>query len=100
MGNAVCPMVASALGRCLALAVAGEASDSLEQAVVSVPDPDFVQVRALPDMLSCERASKSPIWARLFQDLPAATVLVACKSWLCRVLSSNVARCSWLDNYP
>lgn len=44
MGNAVCPMVASALGRCLALAAVGEAPESLEQAVVPVPDPDFVQV--------------------------------------------------------
>ncbi|KAL3146940.1 hypothetical protein ABBQ38_014910 [Trebouxia sp. C0009 RCD-2024] len=43
MGNAVCPMVASALGRCLALAVVAEAPESLEQAVVSVPDPEFVQ---------------------------------------------------------
>ena len=45
MGNAVCPMVASALGRCLALAAVGEAPESLEQAVVPVPDPDFVQVQ-------------------------------------------------------
>lgn len=47
MGNAVCPMVASALGRCLALAVVGAVPDSLEQAVVSVPDPAFVQVKVL-----------------------------------------------------
>ena len=45
MGNAVCPMVASALGRCLALAVVGKAPESLEQAVVSVPDPAFLHVR-------------------------------------------------------
>lgn len=47
MGNAVCPMVASALGRCLALAVVGAAPESLEQAVVSVPDPAFVEVSLL-----------------------------------------------------
>lgn len=46
MGNAVCPMVASALGRCLALAAVGEAPLSLEQAVVPVPDPEFDQVTA------------------------------------------------------
>lgn len=44
MGNAVCPMVASALGRCLVLAAAGAAPSNVEQAVVSVPDPDYVQV--------------------------------------------------------
>ena len=47
MGNAVCPMVASALGRCLALAVVGLAPEPLEQAVVSVPDPAFVKVGLL-----------------------------------------------------
>ena len=51
MGNAVCPMVASALGRCLALAVVAAAPDSLEQAVVSVPDPTFVKV-SLPTSTS------------------------------------------------
>ena len=40
-------MVASALGRCLTLAVVGAAPESLEQAVVSVPDPAFVQVSLL-----------------------------------------------------
>lgn len=44
MGNAVCPMVASALGRCLALAAVGDAPESMDEAVVSVPDPDFQQV--------------------------------------------------------
>lgn len=59
MGNAVCPMVASALGRCLALAVVGAAPESLEQAVVSVPDPAFVQVRVVHTAaLSCCRSCR------------------------------------------
>lgn len=53
MGNAVCPMVASALGRCLALAAVGAAPESLEQAVVSVPDPAFVQVKVLHPIAVC-----------------------------------------------
>ena len=40
-------MVASALGRCLALAAVGEAPLSLEQAVIPVPDPEFDQVMPL-----------------------------------------------------
>ena len=45
MGNAVCPMVASALGRCLALAALGTAPESLDQAVIAIPDPDFEKVQ-------------------------------------------------------
>ena len=44
MGNAVCPTVASALGRCLALAALGTAPDSLDDAVIPIPDPDFEKV--------------------------------------------------------
>ena len=44
MGNAVSPMVASALGRCLALAALGEAPTSVDEAVVPVPDLDYLQV--------------------------------------------------------
>lgn len=44
MGNAVCPMVASALGRCLALAAVGAAPHDVEQAVVPVPDPEYAEV--------------------------------------------------------
>lgn len=51
MGNAVCPMVASALGRCLALAALGAGPESLEQAVTSVPDPDFIKVSKLQSNL-------------------------------------------------
>lgn len=51
MGNAVCPMVASALGRCLALAALGAGPESLEQAVTPVPDPDFIKVSNLQSNL-------------------------------------------------
>lgn len=44
MGNAVCPMVASALGRCLALAALGEGPTSVDEAVVAVPDLDYLRV--------------------------------------------------------
>ena len=37
-------MVASALGRCLALAALGEAPTSVDEAVVPVPDQDYLQV--------------------------------------------------------
>ena len=56
MGNAVCPMVASALGRCLALAVVGAAPESLEQAVVSLPDPAFVEVASYIQCLAWFKA--------------------------------------------
>ena len=42
LGNAVCPLVAEALGRCLALAAAGKApSDAF---VVSVPNEEYDEV--------------------------------------------------------
>ena len=44
MGNAVSPCVASALGRCLALAAVGAVPAALNQAVVAVPDPELMQV--------------------------------------------------------
>ena len=44
MGNAVCPMVASALGRCLALAAEGAAPAPLDHPVVAVPNPEWVEV--------------------------------------------------------
>jgi len=44
MGNAVCPMVASALGRCLALAALGEGPASVDEAVVAVPDLEYLRV--------------------------------------------------------
>ena len=44
MGNAVSPCVASALGRCLALAAIGAAAGTLESAVVPVPDPALLKV--------------------------------------------------------
>jgi len=44
MGNAVCPMVASALGRCLALAALGEGPTSVDEAVVAVPDLEYLRV--------------------------------------------------------
>lgn len=44
MGNAVSPCVASALGRCLALAAAGAVPADLEHAVVPVPDPLLIKV--------------------------------------------------------
>ncbi len=53
MGNAVCPMVASALGRCLALAAQEEAPSSVDEAVVSVPDPDYLQVRQQNTRTAC-----------------------------------------------
>ena len=39
MGNAVAPPVASALGRCLALAV--QTKSPVAQAVICVPDPEY-----------------------------------------------------------
>lgn len=44
MGNAVSPCVASALGRCLALAAAGAVPADLDHAVVPVPDPQLIKV--------------------------------------------------------
>lgn len=44
MGNAVCPMVASALGRCLAVAALGEGPTSVDEAVVAVPDLEYLTV--------------------------------------------------------
>lgn len=46
MGNAVSPCVASALGRCLALAAAGAVPAHLDHAVVPVPDPQLIKVVA------------------------------------------------------
>lgn len=47
MGNAVSPSVASALGRCLALAAVGDVPGDLDHAVVAVPDPVLHEVRFL-----------------------------------------------------
>ena len=44
MGNAVSPCVASALGRCLALAAVGGVPGDLDHAVVAVPDPVLHEV--------------------------------------------------------
>lgn len=44
IGNAVSPCVASALGRCLALAAAGVVTPDLDHAVVPVPDPQLIKV--------------------------------------------------------
>lgn len=44
MGNAVSPCVASALGRCLALAAVGAVPADLDYAVVPVPDPQLIKV--------------------------------------------------------
>ena len=44
MGNAVSPCVASALGRCLALAAVGAVPADLDYAVVPVPDPLLIKV--------------------------------------------------------
>jgi hypothetical protein len=43
LGNAVCPLVADALGRCLALAARGRLP--VGQHIVSVPNPEFEEVR-------------------------------------------------------
>ncbi len=50
MGNAVSPPLASALGRCLALAAVNRAPYG--QAVVAVPDPVKSRVRQLPSLAS------------------------------------------------
>lgn len=42
MGNAVCPQVASALGRCLALAVLHETPSGAM--LLNAPDPDYDEV--------------------------------------------------------
>ena len=42
LGNAVCPLVAEALGRCLALAAAGKAPSGVF--VVSVPNEEYDEV--------------------------------------------------------
>ena len=48
MGNAVSPCVASALGRCLALAAIGAVPADLDHAVVPVPDPQLIKVAPTP----------------------------------------------------
>lgn len=47
IGNAVSPCVASALGRCLALAAVGAVAPDLDHAVVPVPDPQLIKVVTL-----------------------------------------------------
>ena len=47
MGNAVSPCVASALGRCLALAAVGAVPAHLDHAVLPVPDPLLIKVVTL-----------------------------------------------------
>lgn len=44
MGNAVCPLVSAAMGRCLARSASHNHPEDAEQFVVSVPDPDYVEV--------------------------------------------------------
>lgn len=44
LGNAVCPLVANALGRCLALAARGKLPIGAH--VVKMPDPEFEEVRS------------------------------------------------------
>ena len=51
IGNAVCPAVAAALGRCLALAAVGESPPGQE--FISVPDEEYDEVR----MQACMHAS-------------------------------------------
>ncbi|KAL0043430.1 hypothetical protein WJX79_004501 [Trebouxia sp. C0005] len=67
MGNAVCPMVASALGRCLALAALGEGPSSVDEAVVAVPDLEYLQVieeaRNLGLRFYCEQQKVDPLAA-------------------------------------
>ena len=46
MGNAVSPLVATALGRCLVLAAGGRSMGGA--AVVPVPDPELAEVRPSP----------------------------------------------------
>lgn len=50
IGNAVCPLVASALGRCLAQAASGKAEQGVSNTVASVPCGRFNAVR--PCLLS------------------------------------------------
>lgn len=45
IGNAVCPAVASALGRCLALAAVGESP--VGQEFITVPDQEYEEVSKL-----------------------------------------------------
>ena len=48
MGNAVCPLVSAAMGRCLARSASHNHPADADQFVISVPDPDYVEVTLFP----------------------------------------------------
>ena len=48
MGNAVCPLVSAAMGRCLVRAADHHHPGDADQFVLSVPDPDYDEVLLPP----------------------------------------------------
>lgn len=71
MGNAVSPCVASALGRCLALAAAGAVAPDLDHAVVPVPDPQLIKVVTLSSRCAAFKPMLCLMYAKLLSSMQA-----------------------------